>query len=84
MPNHQADQALIVAERLRESIEQSEIRINKNTSVQVTISIGLSVFHKTMDNLEDLISAADKQLYKAKHSGRNKVCIWTGEPDTHT
>ncbi|MCL9782532.1 GGDEF domain-containing protein [Vibrio sp. S4M6] len=74
LPNQESSRALVIAERLRESIEQSELRINKNTTVKVTISIGLSCFNKHIANLEALISSADERLYKAKQGGRNQVC----------
>ncbi|MGF1742363.1 GGDEF domain-containing protein [Vibrio profundum] len=84
LPKQSSDRALIVAERLRESIEKNTIRINKHTIIKVTISIGMSIYDKNTDNLENLISLADEQLYKAKQSGRNKVCFWTATTTTST
>ena len=58
--------------QIRMRIENLNIK-NLNKSIKVTISIGvekLSVYQKT---LEENISLADKKLYEAKSSGKNKV-----------
>jgi PleD family two-component response regulator len=41
----------------------------------VTISLGLALFIPTGKlTPEQLVAAADAQLYEAKHAGRNRVC----------
>lgn len=66
--------AFLLANRLRQSIEQHTIILNDD-DLSVTISIGISslewVDAKTLD---EAIKSADKQLYLAKSSGRNRVC----------
>ncbi|PJC85869.1 hypothetical protein CSW98_12490 [Vibrio sp. HA2012] len=59
------------AERIRENIEDLVFR----NTVKVTASIGISV-NCAEDTVEDIIERTDKELYKAKNSGRNKVCEW--------
>ena len=49
-------------------------RIKKGT-VAVTISIGLAERSDELPSAEDVIKAADKQLYRAKQEGRNKLCF---------
>lgn len=72
LPNTQNNEALEVAQRLRQHIEQKKwqtLQIN-----QLTISIGVATFEN--DNYADfslLLKAADEQLLKAKQAGRNKV-----------
>lgn len=66
-----------VAEALRASVEAQRIEHCQTiTGKVVTISLG-AVFMKTGDELstKDLIIAADKALYKAKHDGRNRCQI---------
>ena len=49
--------------------------------ISVTISIGGSVFPEDGNSSDELISAADLALYRAKHDGRNRVEF--AEPDDH-
>jgi diguanylate cyclase (GGDEF)-like protein len=73
-----------VAERLRQAVEEASVRVNDNIA-KVTISIGVSTVSASIQNLDILMSSADKALYKAKWEGRNKVCyadISEGQPDS--
>ncbi|WP_312046538.1 diguanylate cyclase [Erwinia sp.] len=66
--------AFLLANRLRQSIEQHTIMLNEE-DLSVTISIGISPL-EVVDarTLDEAIKSADKQLYLAKSSGRNRVC----------
>ncbi len=66
------DNAVYAAERIRKAIEQRNIRAY-DEELHVTVSIGVSSFSDGM-TLEKLIEDADTSLYKAKQSGRNRVC----------
>ena len=68
LPQTNIDQAVLVAEKLRATVEKHKF----DTVKHVTCSIGVSQFHKMKIKrlfLKELI----KTLYKAKHNGRNKV-----------
>jgi diguanylate cyclase (GGDEF)-like protein len=67
------DQALLAAERIRQAVEGRSIRVYDEV-MKVTISIGLSTYPKDAQTDKSLIEKADKALYKAKLSGKNKVC----------
>ena len=41
----------------------------------MTVSIGVADLTNKVDTSTKLIKAADKALYAAKKSGRNKVCV---------
>lgn len=64
---------LDIAERIRSSIEKDSIRINDTLSVNVTISIGINFSSKSLKTVNECIKKADKMMYKAKNSGRNRV-----------
>ncbi len=62
--------ALVIAERLRSLIEQRSILGHR-----VTISVGASEVQSGKHfSVQELQKAADKALYHAKYTGRNKVC----------
>jgi two-component system cell cycle response regulator len=71
-----AQQGLIVAERLRHAVENRAFLFD-NKNIPVTISVGLaSVPDTSIRDAMEFISAADQMLYEAKRSGRNRVCAW--------
>jgi two-component system cell cycle response regulator len=76
------ENALHLADRLRESVAENEIEWEGQT-LQVTISIGVATLTKVPRGLNPavLIKLADAQLYNAKITGRNRVeaCI-DGKP----
>ena len=70
------DEALEVAERIRLLIENTKISpLTPSPPLQITVSIGLSSLSSKEDSIDTLISRADQALYKAKNTGRNRVCI---------
>ncbi len=72
LPNTDAAEGLIIAERIREAVEKSEF-IYKNERIHFTISIGVSFYNG--DTAEELIGKSDNALYKAKENGRNQLAI---------
>lgn len=57
-----------------EKAEQIRKRVNKETDPRVTLSCGVSVWTKYQeDSIEQLFIRADKALYEAKSTGKNKV-----------
>ncbi|NOK22564.1 GGDEF domain-containing protein [Corallococcus praedator] len=67
------DAALACAERCRVAVDRADF-IFSGTPIKVTISLGVAtLLDSDFSQPEDLISAADKYLYRAKHAGRNRV-----------
>ena len=66
------DNALKRLEQFRESIENCKFG-SKGKRILITMSIGCALFHED-DKPENVYGRADKALYQAKSSGRNK-CI---------
>ena len=65
-----------MAERIRKAIEGMKLK-HGNEEVRITMSLGLAVFPKDGEKESILISRADKALYQAKNSGRNRTAIWS-------
>jgi diguanylate cyclase (GGDEF)-like protein len=62
---------LLVAERAREALLASPIKLLDGTEVNVTVSIGCA--STSVGGPEELLARADKALYEAKHTGRNRT-----------
>jgi len=61
------------AEQIRAAVERMAIEALGKASGEVTISIGFAQFPTHGAGMEDLFRSADKALYHAKHTGRNRV-----------
>ena len=72
-PGCDVSPGLMRAERLREVV-CSEPVIFKDLSINVTVSVGVaSLPEPKPQDLEAMLAAADKALYRAKEGGRNRV-----------
>ena len=67
--------ALKMAERLRKSIADAKFSSEQN-AFNVTVSLGISTHAREMRRKEDLVEQADKALYHAKRTGRNRSVQW--------
>jgi diguanylate cyclase (GGDEF)-like protein len=67
-----AEHAFTVAEKLRKVVEGWQFPGVPRT---VTISAGAATFPEHGSERDQLVKAADRGLYMAKQSGRNRVCI---------
>lgn len=78
LPYTELENAVLVAEKIRERISRLKFSSSK-TTISVTLSIGvIEVIHGSdIDNFEKVIAEADKYLYKAKKLGKNTVCSRT-------
>ncbi|WP_422479719.1 sensor domain-containing diguanylate cyclase [Pleomorphochaeta sp. DL1XJH-081] len=66
------DAALSVAERIRASIESTEIIVSDMSTIKVSVSIGVRCLQHE-STLDELIDNADKKMYAAKAEGKNRV-----------
>jgi diguanylate cyclase (GGDEF)-like protein/PAS domain S-box-containing protein len=56
--------------------EKIRIAVSNHTffqEIKITISCGVTVNNLEVSSFDELIKAADKKMYKAKHNGRNRV-----------
>ncbi len=71
LPQAGADGALVVAERLRKRIADTEVP----GFGLITASFGLATFPAHASSRDTLVVAADRALYNSKHTGRNRVSL---------
>jgi diguanylate cyclase (GGDEF)-like protein/PAS domain S-box-containing protein len=77
LPQTGAQQAFLIAERIRESVASTRVETD-NSPFVVTLSIGVAeMVHFPQDqSVEDAIRRADQALYAAKQSGHNRTVIF--------
>ena len=73
MANHSHEQAVELAEDVREHMEQAAFTIGSDKPIRLTISVGVATINPTRFTAAKLYQLADNALYEAKHSGRNQV-----------
>jgi two-component system, cell cycle response regulator len=66
----------LAAERIRRGVEDHTFVLG-DQSVRITISIGIAEAPAHGDSTNALVAAADRALYQAKETGRNRVCVAT-------
>ncbi len=79
IPETMPTDTMEVAERVRQAVESSTFDVGGGKTVHLTVSIGISAYMGLILTPEELVASADKNLYKAKRSGKNRVCLWTEE-----
>lgn len=73
LPNTDLRHSIAVAKRIRETIEQSVLKL-ENDSISMTASLGVDEYRPHhSDSADSFVERVDAWLYQAKHSGRNNV-----------
>ena len=73
LPETDKASAIMAAERISTKVSRERIMVFDET-LSVNISVGVATFPQNSLHSDVLIEVADKALYKAKLSGRNRVC----------
>ena len=81
MPETSVEDAKMKAEQVRDAIEKcriglaaSKTKADPDATMSVTISIGVACINNSIESEDHLFQEADRLLYIAKNSGRNRVC----------
>lgn len=75
--NTDAETAKERAETIRKSVASMRVKSHGNDVNSITVSIGIAVYPQDGISGTELIALSDKALYSAKHSGRNKVVLFS-------
>lgn len=80
LPKTDKEGAVDAAEKLRQRMAEETFVISDHAG-PLTLSLGIAEFPKDSNDIYELIDLADRALYQAKESGRNRVAVWNGKPD---
>lgn len=75
LPNTDREGAMVVAERLRSSIEEHDYQKDLGVSIRISASFGISIFPEHGQDPELLIQKADQAMYKVKESTKNAIAV---------
>ncbi|MBU8570271.1 diguanylate cyclase DgcK [Bacillus subtilis] len=75
LPNCSLDKAARIAERIRSTVSDAPIVLTNGEELSVTISLGAAHYPNNTEQPGSLPILADQMLYKAKETGRNRVCF---------
>ena len=79
IPYGDAETATVIAERLRMKLEKTA----SPTGEVITVSLGIAVYPEHGQDSKEIITAADKALYRSKSEGRNKTTVTEGRFSCH-
>jgi diguanylate cyclase (GGDEF)-like protein len=74
LPETSTEEALLIAERIRASVQSVNFEAKPNVVRKLTVSVGLTGA-RAIQTRSELFAAADACLYAAKNSGRNRVVM---------
>jgi diguanylate cyclase (GGDEF)-like protein len=72
LPGSDHSSARKTAARLQDLIANN-ITTTSRGEIKITVSQGVAILDSSMQDLNDLVQAADRALYRAKETGRNRV-----------
>lgn len=83
LPHTDIRGAYKVAEKIRKKVEEMSLEaINHEDPPRITCSLGISCFPLHGNSIDKLLQSADKALYEAKNSGRNRTRIFGEDLET--
>ena len=77
LPETSIDQAQLILERLCSVLTSQSVDLS-GRAVPITLSVGLASLANSTDAVEMVLERADRALYQAKETGRNRICTQFG------
>jgi diguanylate cyclase (GGDEF)-like protein len=66
---------LTIARRIHEAVRKTNFSVKARQVIKLTVSVGVAWFPRDGKTPEDILLMADRMMYEAKSSGRDKVCF---------
>ena len=77
LPATSREGALIILEKVRKEIENFPFEYReRQPGGKVTVSIGIATYPIDTKDAQELVNYADKSLYQAKATGKNRTCLY--------
>jgi len=73
LPETDTDQAMQVAERVRQAVASASVPLPEGGAIGITTSIGVATYGEADPDVEGVLIRADRALYEAKRAGRDRV-----------
>lgn len=67
--------AASIAEKIRNAVQMTEVRIDDHQRISISLSIGVASLNVPYETLDAFVSRVDAALYTAKNSGRNRITV---------
>jgi diguanylate cyclase (GGDEF)-like protein len=84
IPEVSKQEAYAMAERVRRVIQEHVFPYEDDQpGGNLTVSIGVANLPDDADEGDELVDKADRALYRAKHTGRNRACMYNAGEDAH-
>jgi diguanylate cyclase (GGDEF)-like protein len=77
LPETTPSEAGLTAERLRQTVARTPMKIGDLEVHNITLSFGVVGLDSNCKNIEELLDRSDQALYVSKNNGRNRVSIWS-------
>ena len=72
LPDADKTEAVNIAKKISENVTSQAVPVGESKFEKITISAGISTYARGMD-ISEIISAADRKLYKSKRNGKNQL-----------
>ena len=78
LPGELADSAFVLAEEVRRQVDENDLKISfgeQNLALCFHVTGGIATYPSDASERVDLLRKADEALYRAKQTGRNRICL---------
>ncbi len=79
LPERAPEEVIPYVEEVRQSVEAAAVPLDGEKEVKVTISLGVTITHPTLDTPDKALHRADQALYASKQMGKNRFSVDPGD-----